>query len=142
MLWSLAVVDTRLVDQTLAWMDERTWEYHFANKLTAIPYSSQANGLFQKMEKALGDLTELSLSPIYPLKINKMRYDRIKQVSLNTGYTITQIVIGYLLSQPINTIPIIGPKNKIQLEDSISGTECRLTENQIHFILGEEKWTN
>jgi len=142
MLWSLAVIDTKLVDPTLAWMDERTWKYHHSNQLTAIPYSSQANGLFQKLDKAQGYPIEKSLSPNYPLDINQMRYDRIQQVRQDTGFTITQIVLGYLLSQPFSTIPIIGPKNESQLEDSMSGSGYRLTEDQIQYIIGEDTWMN
>ena len=52
-LWSLAKVNLDILrerDATLAVMDDDLWQYHRQTGLAAIPYTSQANGLFQKMD--------------------------------------------------------------------------------------------
>jgi aryl-alcohol dehydrogenase-like predicted oxidoreductase len=51
--------------------------------------------------------------------------------------SITQVVLGYLLSQPFPTYPIIGPKRLDQLRDSLTAAHVRLEESDISFIRSE-----
>jgi aryl-alcohol dehydrogenase-like predicted oxidoreductase len=43
----------------------------------------------------------------------------VVELSHQTGYSISQIVMGYIMSQPIQTFPIIGFDSTEQLQDTI-----------------------
>ncbi|MCL5274898.1 MAG: aldo/keto reductase [Chloroflexi bacterium] len=88
MLWSLAAVNTAgMADKTLVAMDEPLRTYHTDSGMAAIPYSSQANGLFNKM--AVGKLKESPAT--YRLPENEQRLARIRQLAAESGLSITQI---------------------------------------------------
>ncbi len=56
-LWNLAELNRDgFADKTIAFMGEGLWQYHRELHLAAVPYSSQANGLFQKLEKTSDEL--------------------------------------------------------------------------------------
>jgi aryl-alcohol dehydrogenase-like predicted oxidoreductase len=59
---------------------------------------------------------------------------RIETLSQQTGLNITQIVLGYLLSQTFPVMPIIGCKNADQLADSLSGADVELTLEQVEML--------
>jgi len=134
MLWNLAIMDYSAIDPTLAWMNKVTWEYHQRTNLLAIPYSSQANGLFQKIDSGVVTNDGKSNKPMYPFNANYQRYLRIKQVAAECGYSITQVVLAYLLSQPFPVIPIIGPNSVTQLLDSLTASGCCLSQQQEQYL--------
>ena len=133
MLWSLAAVGPNgLADKTLVAMDAGLHAYHARTGLAAIPYSSQANGLFNKM--AAGKLPQAQLPQAYRTPENDKRLARIQSLAAETGLTITQIALAYLTSQPFVTIPIVGCRNMAQLADSLSGGDVTLTASQMQFL--------
>ena len=131
MMWALAVIEPgRLADPTLAVMDDAMYQYHCQSGLLAMPYTSQAGGYFSKL--AAGRVTNPG-NP-YDLPANQARLERIRQLSAETGLTLTQIVLGYLLSQPFASVPIIGPKSLAQLQDSLTAASVRLAPDQLNFL--------
>lgn len=132
MLWSLAAVaPDQVKDPTLAWMDEPMHAFHRDSGLAAIPYSAQAGGLFSKL--ADGRLT-LETAGSYAHPRNLQRLEAVRALAAQTGLSITQIVLGYLLSQPFVTVPIIGPKSLAQLTDSLTAAEVRFTLEQVRLL--------
>ena len=135
MMWSLAAVATRdLSDKTMVIMNGALRRYHLKTGLTAIPYSSQANGLFQKIAQTPIKQLRPSLKRMANKLANRKRYQRTTRVATETGLSITQVVLGYLLSQPFVTIPIVGPRNVAQLQDSLSAADVRLTKRQVGYL--------
>jgi aryl-alcohol dehydrogenase-like predicted oxidoreductase len=135
-LWNLAKVNPGgFADQTIVSMDEALWEYHLEHQLAAIPFTSQANGFFQKM--AVGGVDSLpgSLKKTYLNPVTERRFHRLMKLREQTGLTVTQIALGYLLSQPFPTIPIFSSRNMEQLKDSLSAANARLTQDQLAFLL-------
>jgi aryl-alcohol dehydrogenase-like predicted oxidoreductase len=50
------------------------------------------------------------------------------------GYSISQVALGWQLSNPVITSPIIGPKNIAQLEDNLGSADLRLTEDEMEIL--------
>jgi aryl-alcohol dehydrogenase-like predicted oxidoreductase len=131
MMWSAAYVNpAKLGDPTLVTMGKKMKKLHLTSGLTAFPYSSQAQGLFSKLH--LGKLTfnNQQINPIYDSEENRNRLQRIERVALDHSLSISQVGLGYLLSQPFSTIPIVGCYTVEQLN------ECLLAE-QVEFSLEE-----
>jgi aryl-alcohol dehydrogenase-like predicted oxidoreductase len=134
-LWSLAHVDIEAAarrDPTHAVMDDALYRYHRASQLAAIPFTSQANGLFQKLDA--GRAIPASLSALFMNRVTEARYERLKTLRAQTGLTTTQIGLGYLTSQPFPTLPVIGPQSMAQLEDCLSAADVMLTSEQVAFL--------
>ena len=139
-LWNLAVVDsTALGDPTMVPMDAALWDYHFQTGLAAMPFSATANGLFNKLERR--PFTDLSPfhQKLYAAPENVRRFERAHRLAQEKDLSITQVVLGYLLSQPFPTYPIIGPRNVAQLLDSLSAAPVRLTDDELGFLEGRNR---
>ena len=68
------------------------------------------------------------------MEINLRRGQRVQALASETGLSVTQIVLGYLQSQPFPTIPIVGCRTVAQLEDSLTAAGVRLTPEQIRYL--------
>jgi aryl-alcohol dehydrogenase-like predicted oxidoreductase len=139
-MWSLAPVDPAAIrDKTSVWMDEATWQYHRETGLAAIPYTSQAHGLFQRLEQ--GTLAQMEAYPrsIYRLEESQQRFERVKELAAERGLSVSQVVLGYLLSQPFTTIPIVGCRTLAQLQDSLTAAEVKLESDQVAYLEGRGK---
>ncbi|MDB5084226.1 MAG: aldo/keto reductase [Bacilli bacterium] len=132
MMWSLARVNpTGVGDSTLVMMDEELEALHTHTGLAAIPYSSQANGFFNKMHN--GNLNE-RFQKKFLSEENNNRYARVKKLAEELSLSITELVLGYLMSQPFITIPIIGCKTIDQLKDSLQAADLQLDQSQVNYL--------
>ncbi|HEY9075744.1 MAG TPA: aldo/keto reductase [Anaerolineaceae bacterium] len=135
-LWNLAQVNRQdLPDPTIVVMDALLWQYHHHTGMAAVPFSSQANGFFQKMEEGQVERIALNQRRMYGNSDTEARLKRLQVLKQQTGFSTSQIVLGYLAGQPFPTFPIIGPKDVAQLNDSLSAADISLTAEQIAFLL-------
>jgi aryl-alcohol dehydrogenase-like predicted oxidoreductase len=136
-LWSLAKPNLDAIrrrDPTHAVMDDELWQYHQQTGLAAIPYTSQANGLFQKMDAGGAAALPADLARLYMSGETEGRYQRLKMLSQQTGLSTTQIGLGFLTSQPFATYPVIGPQSLAQLRDCLTAADVLLTPEQVAFL--------
>jgi aryl-alcohol dehydrogenase-like predicted oxidoreductase len=135
MMWSLAAVNPdAIADKTIAWMDDELMAYHRASGLAAIPFSSQAHGLFQKMARQ----PRPEIPRVYRVEENERRFARVQRLAAQSGLSVTQIALGYLRAQPFTTIPIVGCRTIEQLRDSMSASDVVLDDSQIRYLEGGE----
>lgn len=139
-LWNAAVCDYEAIgDPTVVQMDPDLWQYHRETGLAAVAYSSQANGFFSKLAEGRERAIGLGARRMYYSTENLTRLARMQEISKQTGLTITQIVLGYLLGQPFTTIALIGCQSLEQLDDSVTAADVRLDHDQIRYIeMGSE----
>jgi aryl-alcohol dehydrogenase-like predicted oxidoreductase len=132
MLWNAAVVNPEPVaEQTMVAMNACLHRFHAESGMAAVPYSSQAGGLFQKMASGALDRTRAAGSRMYPLDENERRFARIQHLAAESDLSITQVVLGYLLSQPFVTVPVVGSHTPAQLRDTLSAAGVRLSPAQV-----------
>jgi aryl-alcohol dehydrogenase-like predicted oxidoreductase len=135
MWWSLAEVDwTRVGDKTLVGMDASQWEYHRSHGLAAVPYTSQANGYFQRLAQGTVNKMSAMHQAIYDSESNRKRFERLTSLAAETGWSLSQLILGSLMSQPFPPLPVIGPQSLTQLEDSLAAADVHLTPEQLSFL--------
>jgi aryl-alcohol dehydrogenase-like predicted oxidoreductase len=135
MQWSLARADPDAVaDKTTVAMDDDLYNFHLETGLAAIPYSSQANGFYQKLAGGARDRMSQGMLRTYDHAENRARFGRIQALSEEIGLSVTQIALGYLLSHPFPAIPIVGCKTVEHLRDSLSAADVRLTPEQVQYL--------
>lgn len=135
MMWSLAAADkSRLADPSLVPMDEAMYELHRETGLAAIPYSSQAQGVFTKWEEGTHAEDDERIAAQYRSADNVARWKRASRLAAELSLPLNRIVLGYLLSQPFPTIPIVGPNTPGQLLDSLEAAETKLTPEQLAWL--------
>ena len=73
---------------------------------------------------------------MYALPENDARAERAQHVAQQRGLTLSQVVLGYLLSQPFPVCPIVGCKTEAHLTDSLSAAEVQLPAEDLAYLEG------
>jgi aryl-alcohol dehydrogenase-like predicted oxidoreductase len=63
-----------------------------------------------------------------------------KTLASQNGKTISQVSLAWLLTNPVITSPIIGPRSLEQLLDNIGAVGLRLTEEQKQELDNASAW--
>jgi aryl-alcohol dehydrogenase-like predicted oxidoreductase len=138
--WSLAHVNvSALPDPTMAVMDRDFWECHREQGLAAVPYTSQAYGVFHKLSAGKAGAIPEMYRKMFVNPETEARLGRVRSLSRETGLTITQIVLGYLRSQPFPTIPVFSARNAAQLADTLAAADVSLSPDQVAYLAGGEQ---
>ncbi len=135
MMWSLAVPNKDAIpDKTMVCMDEDTMRLHIKTGITAIPYSSQANGFFSKLLQQGATLMNEGVKKLYYNEKNLKRFEKIVKLEQELAKPVTEIILGYLISHPFTTIPIVGPHTIEQMDDSMKAGDFVPDERIIRFL--------
>jgi aryl-alcohol dehydrogenase-like predicted oxidoreductase len=135
-MWSLGQVNLKSADPTWAYIDNAFARWHVAHQFGALPYLTQANGYFRRLEQNSLDQmpADARVRTLFDHAENRQRFQRIQVLQKRTGFSVNQIVLGYLLNQTFPVFPLIGPKNISDLEDSLSCTGVALSPEDIAFL--------
>jgi aryl-alcohol dehydrogenase-like predicted oxidoreductase len=134
-LWNAAsLVDLPFHSDNCGFMDKERFAYHKENGKAVFAYQSQAYGIFNRMFNGTINQMNPFFRSFYNENETFIRYNRMKTLMEETGFNITQVVLGYLKGQPFTTIPIVGCRNISHLTDSMTALEITLTAEQISFI--------
>jgi aryl-alcohol dehydrogenase-like predicted oxidoreductase len=140
MLWNLASVNVEeLNDLKMVAMNEQFFEFFMETGLPVVAYSSQAKGFFSMAlheDFAYNPAEENSRYFFNPTTME--RAERVQQLSTKLGVETTQVALSYLFHQPILTIPIVGPSNVRELEDSVGSLDIHLSAEDTSFLLDEQ----
>jgi len=60
---------------------------------------------------------------------------RTVQLCGETGMTMGDVILGYIMSQPLQIIPVVQPNIRSQFKSTFHAIGARLTPEQIRFIL-------
>ncbi len=121
----------------LGWMSAERFDFHEETGMAMIPYQSQAFGLFSRMAHGTLDAMNPGFRSFYKAEESAARYRRMTEIMAARGLTITQVTLGYLLSQPFVTLPIVGCRNVAYLEDSMSAADTRLAPQEVAALNAE-----
>lgn len=100
--------------------------------LTMIPYSGQSRGIFTKLAAgATRDTLAPDVAALYYSDRNLRKLEVIRQIAARRGAEINDIVLAYMTSQPLPTIPIIGASRVEQLEESIRASALGLDASEL-----------
>ncbi len=121
--WNLGCENiTGKLDDTLTVFNEPMRLALKRTGMLASAYSSQAGGFFSKLDR--GD--DVSHS-IYNTKENRCIYQKVKSLGNQTGLTIAEIILLFILSQPIPSYAVVGCRTVDQLRETMSAGEKSLS---------------
>lgn len=131
-LWGLAVADMKAIpDKTLVAMDAEGLDFHKRTQLAAIPYSSQSKGFFSKLASLGAEGLSKADRDVYLSDGNAKRLLHVQSLAHHYDVAINDIALGYLLSQPFTTIPVVGCRSIDKLKSSLKAVEVVLTSEDI-----------
>lgn len=115
-------------------MDKEMVQFHRETKLAAVPYSSQAQGYFSKLNACHDPADEAALQNSFASSTNLRVFPAIKAMAEKHNAPISHIVLVYLLCQPMAVIPVFACSSVEQLNDTIGAVELELTEDEVTLL--------
>ena len=88
--------------------------------LTMIPYSGQSRGIFSKLAGGQEETVAEDVKALYLSDTNRRKLGAVREIALRHGVSLNTVVLAYLTSQPLITIPIIGASSRAQLQESVA----------------------
>ncbi len=133
--WNAAALNAHpFSDPGTRCMTRDLYEFHNKTGVAAIPYQSQAGGLFTKLAGCHNTPDDWRPAPQFDIQENNRRLAAIVKLMDETGLTMTQTVLAFLLSQPFATFPIVGCRLPEQLRDSLAAGSAVLSREQLQTI--------
>jgi aryl-alcohol dehydrogenase-like predicted oxidoreductase len=95
--------------------------------VTMIPYSSQSMGFFSKLLQGGADSLNDSMKALYLRPQNLRRAEVVVALAKRYAVPVSAVVLSYMTSQPVRTIPIIGVNGPEQMRAAIQAAELKLS---------------
>lgn len=130
--WSIAsYTETMWDDPTTTHMDQETAEYCKEHECIAMAYTAQAKGFFQKACTMGMDRLEPMLKHRMLTPENLKKLERLQAYCAETGCSPTDIVLGYITSNPLNGTALVSCSSLAQLEDILESADYVLAEDVV-----------
>jgi predicted dehydrogenase/aryl-alcohol dehydrogenase-like predicted oxidoreductase len=131
--FSLAEMQKPVWAGCVAASDEAWKAWLTARRLPNFAWSSQARGFFT--EAAGRDRRDdPELVEAWYSERNFVRRDRAVELARRLGRKPIHIALAYVLAQPFEVVPLIGPRGLAELEDSLSALDIRLTPDEVAWL--------
>lgn len=98
--------------------------------LPMIPYSGQSRGFFTKLAAGEAGIRE-DLKAMYLNDTNRLRLAAVEKLAAKHHVALNVVVLAYLTSQPLQTIPIIGASSPAQIEESVAAAKLKLSAEEL-----------
>jgi predicted dehydrogenase/aryl-alcohol dehydrogenase-like predicted oxidoreductase len=103
------------------------------HQMPNFSWSSQARGFFT--DRAGRDkVSNDELVRCWYSDTNFARRDRAIELGKQLGKSPIHIALAYVLAQAFPSIPLIGPRRLVELEDSLQALEIKLTPEQVRWL--------
>ena len=121
-----------------AFLTERIMKFLVDIQMPFFAYSAQCRGFFYSIfkEEFKIDNQFEKCRRYYENSENLIRAQRARQICEETGMTMSEVLLGYVMSQPVQGFPVVQPTTKAEFESTFRAMNARLTQNQMKFILG------
>ncbi|MGV3551598.1 aldo/keto reductase [Rhizobium sp.] len=133
--FSLAEMISPVWDGCVAASDDDWKDWLKSHQITNFAWSSQGRGFFTD-HAGRDKLDNEELVRCWYSEKNFGRRDRAIELAEKLGRKPIHVALAYVLAQPFPVIPLIGPRNVAELEDSLSALDIRLTPEQVTWLEG------
>jgi aryl-alcohol dehydrogenase-like predicted oxidoreductase len=115
-------------------------------KIGVIPYSPLAAGFLSgKYKKGQAEPESARMEGVRRRYFNDRGWailDAAEKVAANNNKTISQVALAWLLTDPLITSPIIGPRTLEQLQDNLDAAGFRLSPEEMQQLNDASSWSD
>ena len=139
--FSLARMENPVWDGCLASSTDKFRQWHQERNMALFPWSAQARGFFLEWtqnglsaSRHGADPTDEEMQRVWGSPNNMERRKRAFELAQKHGTSAIQIALAYVLHQTFPCFALIGPRNPMELYDSITASKIELTPDQIAYL--------
>jgi predicted dehydrogenase/aryl-alcohol dehydrogenase-like predicted oxidoreductase len=131
--FALAEMQSPIWDGCVAASDDAWKKWLTKSQIPNFAWSSQGRGFFTD-RAGRGKIDDEEIVRCWYSEKNFERRDRAIELARELGRHPIHIALAYVLAQPFPVIPLIGPRNLTELEDSLSALSLKLTPDQVKWL--------
>ncbi|MEO6012210.1 MAG: aldo/keto reductase [Devosia sp.] len=131
--FSLAEMQNPVWDGCVAASDDEWKAWLKKRKMPVLAWSSQGRGFFTDAAGRKKFDNQEIVNAWYSPR-NFKRRDRAIELAKQLGKSPIQIALAYVLNQPLEVVPLIGPRSIAELENSLDATTIKLTKEQVTWL--------
>ena len=139
--FSLARMEDPVWPGCLASSTDAFRDWHTARNFPLLPWSAQARGFFLNWERGGlaatrhgADPTDDEMQRVWGSADNLERRRRAFELGETLGVSAIQIALAYVVNQPYPCCALVGPRNPMQLQDSLDAAQISLTQEQVNWL--------
>lgn len=122
----------RLNDDTLVCMTDAEYQSYMEMNLPVMAFSSQAKGFFAKL--AAGEELKNKATERFLTEENLKRYERVKEVSNDTGLSPAAVALCYLTCNPLPVSAVFSCRTEEQMKDTLTAIDAKLDEKTVEYL--------
>ena len=107
-------------------------------QIADFAWSSQARGFFTDLAGRDRPGTP-EIARVWYSEENFARRDRAVELAHDRGVGPLHVALAYVLAQPFQVVPLIGPRRLVELDDSLRALELELTPAEVHWLATGER---
>lgn len=120
------------IDPTTEFMDKAAFDFYANEDFNLFSFSSQSGGYFFMCNE---DGTPKA-NPFYDSEKSREQFYKVRNMSEKYNCSAGAVIVSALSSNPyFKTIPIIGCMTEAQVDDSMSGLEIKMSEDDIKNLI-------
>lgn len=108
-------------------VDEAGRQWHEANQLPLLSWSSGAGGFF-------ADVVNEDIKRVYHNEVNFGRLERLKAMAKQKGVTPVQLALAWVLNQPFPTLAIVTCADVDQVRQNCAAADIELTPAEVRHL--------
>lgn len=139
--FSLARMEDPVWPGCLASSTDEFRDWHTAQNFPLLPWSAQARGFFLNWEDSGlaatrhgADPTDDEMKRVWGSDANLERRRRAFELGDKLGVSAIQIALAYVVNQRYPCCALVGPRNPMQLQDSLDAAQISLTQEQVNWL--------
>ena len=138
LMYNMAFPNLGAIDSAYQlYVTDRMMQYLISADMPLFAYSAQCRGYFNQVftkEFRIDSRKERTVK-FFDNSENLIRAQRAQVICEETGMTMGDVILGYVMSQPIQCIPVVQPNTMSQFESTFHSIGARLTPEQMRFIM-------
>lgn len=131
--FSLAEMVNPVWDGCVACSDVEWKSWLQANNITNFAWSSQARGFFTD-RAGPNQLDDAELANSWYSPSNFARRERAIELAQRLGKNPIHVALAYVMAQPFQIIPLIGPRTCAELADSLLAFDIKLSAQDVRWL--------
>ena len=118
---------------------DAAWRRWLAERgVVNFAWSSQARGFFTDLAGRDRPGTP-EIARVWYSEENFARRDRAVELAKERGVSPLHVALAYVLGQPFQVVPLIGPRRLVELDDSLRALELALTPADVRWLATGER---
>jgi aryl-alcohol dehydrogenase-like predicted oxidoreductase len=114
--------------------DPEAQAWYRRTQMPVLAWSAQARGFFSGRFSPDGRGDDPAVTRVYAAAENWERLRRAQEAGARHGCSATRVALAWVLHQPLNLSPLVGPATVAELDDTLAVLDLHLSPDEVAWL--------